>query len=449
MKFNQRITIVELLKLLDNYKFKRFDIHHTWKPNYSNLKTNTPEQLNSNMKNYHIKQGYGDIAQHITTYPDGTILIGRDFSKRPVSIANRNTGAFAMEMVGNFDYFRDIITVEQRQITLELIKYFRPKGVEIAFHRDYSSKTCPGTSLDKAGLIDASNYYLKWKVLRKGINGTDVLELQTLLGENGYPIKWKDGNFGVETDIAVRQFQKDKGLVVDGSVGEETMKMLRGESKPPIITDSGTKYYEKKGLYILENTVDKLVNEYVGGQIIKAGKNGINGGVFGDYSKSGIWHIAVQDGKLLGPNSFTSDYKKRWIRPVIIVGYDNSITIEYLYDILDNKRFKKLSDIKFAIGGFGNLTLPYLDLDYEKIPERDRNRTNRTAIAFKGNNIYLIAAKNMTYPELHKNVNLVIPNKDGGMALDGGGSSQMVYNKKEVFKSTDNRKVPNGLFFID
>ena len=249
MKFNQRVTIEELLKMLDKYKFKRFDIHHTWKPNYANLKTNTPEQLNTNMKTYHIGQNYGDIAQHITTFPDGTILIGRDFGKRPVSIANRNTGAFAMEQLGDFDYFKDVITVAQRNITLQLIKYFKSRGTEIAFHRDYSSKTCPGTSLNKQGLIEASDYHLKTGELRKGITGEDVLEVQNLLEKKGYPIKWKDGAFGDEVVTQIKAFQKENGLSQTGIVDNITLSKLKCNTEiptPPISNDKVKIRYKDK-----------------------------------------------------------------------------------------------------------------------------------------------------------------------------------------------------------
>ena len=50
-------------------------------------------------------------------------------------------------------------------------------------------------------------------ILKKGDKGEEVKKLQTLLGVTA------DGDFGNKTDEAVKQFQKDNGLVVDGILG--------------------------------------------------------------------------------------------------------------------------------------------------------------------------------------------------------------------------------------
>ena len=50
------------------------------------------------------------------------------------------------------------------------------------------------------------------------MSGNDVVELQTLLKQRGYALD-VDGIFGTGTDAAVKAFQHDKGLTVDGIVG--------------------------------------------------------------------------------------------------------------------------------------------------------------------------------------------------------------------------------------
>ena len=57
------------------------------------------------------------------------------------------------------------------------------------------------------------------------VQGDDVRQLQQALIKAGFNIQ-ADGFFGKDTDKAVRQFQQQKGLTVDGVVGEQTLKAL-------------------------------------------------------------------------------------------------------------------------------------------------------------------------------------------------------------------------------
>ena len=65
-------------------------------------------------------------------------------------------------------------------------------------------------------------YYNPEKMMR----GNDVMMVQEHLNERGYSCGEADGIFGKKTDIAVRNFQSDKGLTVDGIVGKNTALAL-------------------------------------------------------------------------------------------------------------------------------------------------------------------------------------------------------------------------------
>lgn len=67
-----------------------------------------------------------------------------------------------------------------------------------------------------------------WPTLRKGSKGNAVKECQTLLEKYGYSVGscGIDGKFGRDTLAAVKAFQKDHGLEVDGIVGPITRKEL-------------------------------------------------------------------------------------------------------------------------------------------------------------------------------------------------------------------------------
>ncbi len=64
------------------------------------------------------------------------------------------------------------------------------------------------------------------RVLRAGMSGTDVMEIQALLAKMGYDPGNIDGVFGLQTQNAVKQFQRDFGLLPDGIIGLNTYRTL-------------------------------------------------------------------------------------------------------------------------------------------------------------------------------------------------------------------------------
>lgn len=67
-------------------------------------------------------------------------------------------------------------------------------------------------------------------VLKRGSRGPSVVELQRLLNERLMPNPRlvPDGQFGQKTHDAVRRFQRESWLVIDGQAGACTMNALRG-----------------------------------------------------------------------------------------------------------------------------------------------------------------------------------------------------------------------------
>ena len=86
------------------------------------------------------------------------------------------------------------------------------------------------------------------RLLRNGCEGEDVKELQAGLIRLGYDLgRWgADGDFGDATEAAVRAFQRNNGLDVDGIAGPRTIEalenalvkveILRTEEKTPSVT---------------------------------------------------------------------------------------------------------------------------------------------------------------------------------------------------------------------
>ncbi|MDY6901306.1 MAG: peptidoglycan-binding domain-containing protein [Cyanobacteriota bacterium] len=73
-----------------------------------------------------------------------------------------------------------------------------------------------------------SSYTQTFPSLRFGTSGLSVRILQRLLLANGYPIR-VDGNFGALTETAVKAFQSNRNLIIDGVVGRQTWRELTRE----------------------------------------------------------------------------------------------------------------------------------------------------------------------------------------------------------------------------
>jgi peptidoglycan hydrolase-like protein with peptidoglycan-binding domain len=75
-------------------------------------------------------------------------------------------------------------------------------------------------------------FTMEMRTLKYGSKGNDVKALQILLMGNACPCgKWgADGDFGISTENAVKEYQRKNGLTVDGVAGPQTWKSLLGVS---------------------------------------------------------------------------------------------------------------------------------------------------------------------------------------------------------------------------
>ena len=101
----------------------------------------------------------------------------------------------------------------------------------------------------------------KKPTLRRGDEGSYVTLAQTELMQKGYDLgKWgADGKFGAQTEKAVKQFQKDNGLIADGVIGKKTWDALLNAS--PVL-------YTVSIPHLSKSKADELVNEYPGASAI-------------------------------------------------------------------------------------------------------------------------------------------------------------------------------------
>jgi len=86
----------------------------------------------------------------------------------------------------------------------------------------------------------AKTYALGDRLLKKGCDGSDVKQLQEKLNAAGYDCGKADGDFGKKTEAAVKSFQSNNGLDVDGVVGPKTLAALNAVlATPRTVTVTG------------------------------------------------------------------------------------------------------------------------------------------------------------------------------------------------------------------
>lgn len=117
------MNIEEFLQWFSNKRIARTILylqqHHTFSPDYKLFKGNNHFELQKGMKNHHVhSNGWKDIGQHFTIFPDGMIMTGRDLESSPACIYNQNANSICIENLGNFD--ADQMTPEQRNAIVKV-----------------------------------------------------------------------------------------------------------------------------------------------------------------------------------------------------------------------------------------------------------------------------------------------------------------------------------------
>ena len=98
--------------------------------------------------------------------------------------------------------------------------------------------------------------------LKRGSKGEAVKKMQTLLYGLGYGLgSWGiDGDFGSQTEKAVKEFQSDHGLTVDGICGPKTWAALKKAGDSPIVSDPAI--YEVRIRKLTKAQADDLKAKY-------------------------------------------------------------------------------------------------------------------------------------------------------------------------------------------
>lgn len=148
--------------------------HHTWNPSYASCTATNHFDMQQGMKTYHVSNnGWMDIGQHFTTFPDGSILTGRSLEQTPACILGFNSNAICMEHVGNFDANKDVMTQAHKDTIIRMAAALCKKfGIavnssKVVYHHWFNlttgernngtknNKTCPGTNFFGGNSVSA------------------------------------------------------------------------------------------------------------------------------------------------------------------------------------------------------------------------------------------------------------------------------------------------------
>jgi peptidoglycan hydrolase-like protein with peptidoglycan-binding domain len=111
-----------------------------------------------------------------------------------------------------------------------VVRYYDPGPIDSLFgaKTEKAVKMYQGDRLlDNDGIIGPKTWArLDPPTVKEGSNGDAVKLAQQLLTDYGYAPGPVDGAFGAKTEKAVKEFQTDFGLTVDGIVGPKSWAML-------------------------------------------------------------------------------------------------------------------------------------------------------------------------------------------------------------------------------
>ena len=158
----QKYRVTRTINLIQN--------HHTWLLDYKSFNGENHFQLLAGMEQAHKERGFAQIAQNLTTFPDGTLAVCRSINTIPAGIKGANTNGICIENVGNFDAGHDTMNPAHRDtivaLNAALCKKLKltPGTNTIVYHAWYNlttgvrdnddgskagdrdHKTCPGTA---------------------------------------------------------------------------------------------------------------------------------------------------------------------------------------------------------------------------------------------------------------------------------------------------------------
>jgi len=162
----------------------------------------------------YAKLVFGASSSRVRILQNALIALGFDVS--------RADGVFGSSTYAAVKEFQKIVGLEADgkagPLTLQKLESF--------FDENGKPISGPIATNPPAAEDEDLKYGVPQRILRPGMSGLDVQYTQDRLKELHYYTGASDGQYGSGTEAAVRAFQKNNGLTVDGKVGSKTAQVL-------------------------------------------------------------------------------------------------------------------------------------------------------------------------------------------------------------------------------
>jgi len=166
----RKLTLKEFNEYVSTKNFgtippDRVVLHHTWRPT---LKSWSGKLTIEALKKFYERKGW-TAGPHLFIAPDG-IWLFTDMYEVGIHAGEGNATyvggklvgySIGIEVVGTYD--KKLWSGIVKQMTLGVIsslqKTLKFKNEKIEFHRDYSTKTCPGSAITKSWVLNELHKY--------------------------------------------------------------------------------------------------------------------------------------------------------------------------------------------------------------------------------------------------------------------------------------------------
>lgn len=201
--------------------------------------------------------------------------------------------------------------------------------------------------------------------------GSVVHFLNEILANLGYKVLVSN-NFGFDTDVSIRDFQKKNKLVVDGNVGIKTWSVLI--EKNTDFLSHNHKFLSEQDLMVfainhnIELATIKAVNE-----IESSGKGFLNSGKPKILFEGHIfWKELVARG--FDPSQFLNNETRdvlyeRWTKKFYLGGDAEYLRLEKAYQINPNQGFREAANAATSWGSFQIMGFHAKNLGYKSVSD--------------------------------------------------------------------------------